>query len=214
MSSMSSDSSPPVVPFLFVGNDACLDFLNTFIVDQGQQFDLIQSLADLLRWQVAAGLLSSDAAAALAERWQGTAEAAEAAAEARALRARLVMVVDELIVGVSPASETIDMLNALLQRRVAYEHIAPVTGATGDWAIETRYAFREPRDLLAPIAHAAAVLLTERERSRIRKCENPVCVLHYFDTSKNGSRRWHDTRVCGNRIRVAQHYHRHHTHED
>ena len=200
------------MPFLFVGNDACLDFLNTFIVDQGQQFDLIQSLADLLRWQVAAGLLSSDAAAALAERWQGTAEAAEAAAEARALRARLVTVVDELIAGVSPASETIDMLNALLQRRVAYEHIAPVTGKTGDWAIETRYAFREPRDLLAPIAHAAAVLLTERERSRIRKCENPVCVLHYFDTSKNGSRRWHDTRVCGNRIRVAHHYQRQHSH--
>jgi predicted RNA-binding Zn ribbon-like protein len=200
------------VPFLFVGNDACLDFLNTFIVDQGQQFDLIQSLADLLRWQVAAGLLSSDAAAALAERWQGTAEAAEAAAEARALRARLVTVVDELIAGVSPASETIDMLNALLQRRVAYEHIAPVTGKTGDWAIETRCAFREPRDLLAPIAHAAAVLLTERERSRIRKCENPVCVLHYFDTSKNGSRRWHDTRVCGNRIRVAHHYQRQHPH--
>jgi predicted RNA-binding Zn ribbon-like protein len=123
-----------------------------------------------------------------------------------------VTVVDELIAGVSPASETIDMLNALLQRRVAYEHIAPVTGATGDWAIETRYAFRYPRDLLAPIAHAAAVLLTERERSRIRKCENPVCVLHYFDTSKNGSRRWHDTRICGNRIRVAHHYQRQHSH--
>jgi predicted RNA-binding Zn ribbon-like protein len=205
-----SSPSAPVVPFLFVGNDTCLDFLNTFIVDQGQQFELIQSLGDLLRWQVAAGLLAPETAADLAGRWHGTAEAAEAATEARALRARLVTAVDELIAGVSSSSETIDMLNALLQRRVAYEHIVPVTGATGDWAIETRYAFQQPRDLLAPLAHAAAVLLTERERSRIRKCENPVCVLHFFDTSKNGSRRWHDTRVCGNRIRVAHHYQRQH----
>jgi predicted RNA-binding Zn ribbon-like protein len=58
----------------------------------------------------------------------------------------------------------------------------------------------------------AAILLTERDPGRIKMCENPACVLHYYDTSKNGSRRWCDTRTCGNRIRVAHHYLRQHTH--
>jgi predicted RNA-binding Zn ribbon-like protein len=200
------------MPFLFVGNDDCLDFLNTLIVDRGQPVDLIQTFDDFLHWLVDAKMLDMAIAADLAERWRHTAEAIATLTEVRALRARLLAMVEGLSVGVPPSSDAIDALNAILQRRVGYEQIAPGDPAAGQWAIERRYAYREPHDLLAPVAHVAAILLTERDPGRIKMCENPACVLHYYDTSKNGSRRWCDTRTCGNRIRVAHHYLRQHTH--
>jgi predicted RNA-binding Zn ribbon-like protein len=199
-------------PFLFLGNDDCLDFLNTLIVEKGQPVDLIPTFDDFLRWLVAAKLLDVHTAAKLSERWHGTAEASDSLTEARALRARLLALADGLIAGVPPSSETIDTVNAILQQRVSYEQITPGDPMMGQWTIEWRYAYREPHDLLSPLAHAAATVLTERDPGRIKVCENPACVLHYYDTSKNGSRRWCDTRTCGNRIRVAHHYQRQHSH--
>lgn len=46
-----------------------------------------------------------------------------------------------------------------------------------------------------------ADLLTDPESSRIRKCES--CVVHFFDTSKKGSRRWCSMNICGNKLKVA-----------
>ena len=205
-------SARPAMPFLFVGNDDCLDFLNTLIVDRGQPVDLIQTFDDFLRWLIEANLLDMAVAADLAESWRGTTEASATLTEVRTLRTLLLAMVEGLIVGVPPSSDAIDALNAILQRRVGYEQIAPGASATGRWTIERRFAYREPHDLLAPLAHAAAILLAERDPGRIKMCENPACVLHYYDTSKNGSRRWCDTRTCGNRIRVAHHYQRQHMH--
>ncbi|MEV0292775.1 CGNR zinc finger domain-containing protein [Nocardia sp. NPDC050710] len=41
---------------------------------------------------------------------------------------------------------------------------------------------------------------------RIRQCAHPDCVLFFFDTSKNGTRRWHSMATCGNRTKAARHY--------
>jgi predicted RNA-binding Zn ribbon-like protein len=59
----------------------------------------------------------------------------------------------------------------------------------------------KPADLWAPIVDSAANLLGEPETSRIRKCES--CVVHFFDTSKKGSRRWCSMNICGNKLMVA-----------
>lgn len=205
-------SARPAMPFLFVGSDDCLDFLNTLIVDRGQPADLIQTFDDFLRWLIGAKMLDMAIATDLAERWRGTAEALATLTEVRALRSQLLAMVEGLIARVPPSSDAINALNMILQRRVGYEQIAPGDPTAGLWAIERRYAYREPHDLLAPVAHAAAILLAERNLGRIKMCQNPACVLHYYDTSKNGSRRWCDTRTCGNRIRVAHHYQRRHSH--
>jgi predicted RNA-binding Zn ribbon-like protein len=53
---------------------------------------------------------------------------------------------------------------------------------------ETLFEPRKPGDLWVQIIDVTANLLTETEPSRIRKCES--CVVHFFDTSKKGSRRW------------------------
>jgi predicted RNA-binding Zn ribbon-like protein len=43
---------------------------------------------------------------------------------------------------------------------------------------------------------------------RIRPCANDQCILHFYDTSKNGTRRWCSMAGCGNRAKVARHYDR------
>ncbi|WP_067980785.1 CGNR zinc finger domain-containing protein [Nocardia caishijiensis] len=52
-------------------------------------------------------------------------------------------------------------------------------------------------DLLRLIAEAP---------QRIRQCAHPDCVLFFYDTSKNGTRRWHSMATCGNRAKAARHY--------
>ena len=41
---------------------------------------------------------------------------------------------------------------------------------------------------------------------RIKQCGHPQCVLWFYDTSKNASRRWHSMTTCGNRLKAARHY--------
>jgi len=41
---------------------------------------------------------------------------------------------------------------------------------------------------------------------RIRTCAHDGCVLHFFDTSRNGTRRWCSMAVCGNRAKASRHY--------
>lgn len=48
--------------------------------------------------------------------------------------------------------------------------------------------------------------LLEERPDRIRLCAGPVCVLHFYDISRNGSRRWCSMAACGNRDKAARHY--------
>ncbi|MFC9176533.1 CGNR zinc finger domain-containing protein [Streptomyces sp. NPDC057107] len=41
---------------------------------------------------------------------------------------------------------------------------------------------------------------------RIRPCANHTCVLHFYDISKNGTRRWCSMAGCGNRAKAQRHY--------
>jgi predicted RNA-binding Zn ribbon-like protein len=41
---------------------------------------------------------------------------------------------------------------------------------------------------------------------RIRRCAHGSCILHFFDTSRNGTRRWCSMAACGNRAKASRHY--------
>ncbi|MFF4354284.1 CGNR zinc finger domain-containing protein [Streptomyces sp. NPDC001530] len=41
---------------------------------------------------------------------------------------------------------------------------------------------------------------------RIRHCAHGSCILHFFDTSRNGTRRWCSMAACGNRAKASRHY--------
>ena len=61
-----------------------------------------------------------------------------------------------------------------------------------------------------PAVTAAANLLDllEQAPDRIKHCENPACALWFFDTTRNGTRRWCSMAVCGNRMKARRHYDR------
>lgn len=50
---------------------------------------------------------------------------------------------------------------------------------------------------------ALAFLLVAGERERLRRCEAPDCRRAFVDLSRNRSRRYCDSRTCGNRLHVA-----------
>ena len=77
------------------------------------------------------------------------------------------------------------------------------------WRLAFASTLTEPRRALAPIARSAADLIAQGRGALVRKCANPRCVLYFRDTSRTRRRRWCSMAVCGNRMKVAAHTHRH-----
>jgi predicted RNA-binding Zn ribbon-like protein len=75
---------------------------------------------------------------------------------------------------------------------------------------DTRFLARwsGPEQVLVPVAESAAGLLSSGNLALVRKCENPECILFFYDTTKNHGRRWCSMSACGNRAKVAAHYRR------
>ncbi|MEU2059352.1 CGNR zinc finger domain-containing protein [Streptomyces sp. NPDC013455] len=48
--------------------------------------------------------------------------------------------------------------------------------------------------------------LLTRGPDRIRACSGAHCILYFFDTSRNGTRRWCSMAACGNRAKASRHY--------
>lgn len=57
---------------------------------------------------------------------------------------------------------------------------------------------------LWPVVRSAAELLTSDRLDRVRRCSADECDWLFLDRSKNGSRRWCDMTVCGNRSKVRR----------
>lgn len=183
--------------FLFVGNQLALDFVNTRPVIEGQLTEMLPDGAAFARWLGAAGLVSNSESVRLARRWSSPSftAALEAVHE---LREKLRKIVFQIEAGETPAATLIKNLNSLLIRHPAVDQV--VTVGSG---LERRRCFAPevPEDAFAPLADAMADLVTQADPARIRKCPN--CVLHFYDTSKKGTRQWCSMRICGNRAKVA-----------
>ncbi len=62
---------------------------------------------------------------------------------------------------------------------------------------------------IALVALSAAELLVSAERERVGQCaDERGCGWLFLDTSKNHSRRWCDSKDCGNRDRQHRYYER------
>lgn len=184
--------------FLFLGNQLALDFLNTRPVQNGEAVELLPDFDALLRWFQAAGLLSAHQANSLRQEWGGSARAQSVMEAMRELRERLRKEVLARERGGTLHRAMIEELNQLLAEHPVLTRL----NATGS-ALTTELWFdpRRPEDLFAPLAHSAATLFSDVHRDRVRKCAQ--CVLHFYDTSKKGNRRWCSMQLCGNRLKVA-----------
>lgn len=184
--------------FLFLGNHLALDFLNTHPVLDGGLVELLPDFDALLRWFQVANVLSSRQAASLQQRWGDSSRAGRALEAVRNLREELRKEVLAWEAGGSVRRSFVEELNGMMAQHPMRTRLVAERSQT---ATELYLEPQEPEDLLAPLAHSAAMLFSGADRTRVRKCEG--CVGHFYDTSKKGNRRWCSMQMCGNRVKVA-----------
>jgi len=192
-------------PFLFVGNHPCLNFINTQMIVRGQRTDFLKEWTDLIVWLVRAKLLSVGEGKKTAARLS-RAEGELLLHEARMFRTVLREMAERIVAGKAVARSTVGAINELLSRRPGYPQLIRTNGRfERRFHSETSGAAR----LLVPLAEAASELLCVGDLSLIKKCRNDACILYFYDTTKNHARQWCSMELCGNRMKVAAHYHRH-----
>jgi predicted RNA-binding Zn ribbon-like protein len=202
---MVSKSSPDEKSeFFFLANQLALDFLNTRPVQNGEATELLPDFESLVRWFESARLLTSSDATAMRRRWGESTRAWRTFEAALHLREKLRKQVLAWEAGGLVHGSMIDELNRLMAEHPARTRVKAMKAAL---AKELWFKMEEPEDLLGPLAYSAATLFADINRERVRKCAQ--CVLHFYDTSKKGTRRWCSMQICGNRLKVAAYAARH-----
>jgi predicted RNA-binding Zn ribbon-like protein len=207
---MASDTNAPANgdhPFYFVGNLLCLDFVNTEIVSRGERVDLFTGFADLIRWLQDAALLTAAEARSVENRWGDTSEGNTAFKEAVSLRGALRDMADRLVAGKSVDRNSIEQINRLLATRPTYLQLEL---KANKFASRHHTVSESARHFIVPVAESAVWLLEQGDISLLRKCENPECILFFYDTTKNKRRRWCSMDACGSRAKAAAYYRRSH----
>jgi predicted RNA-binding Zn ribbon-like protein len=196
----------PQIPFLFVANQLCLDFLNTQLVLDGRPVDLLATFSDLVAWLVQADLLPEEEAKQMEQQWGRQAQGTQTLDQARAFRVTLREMVERIAAGRPVPQVAIEAINNMLRYRVGYPQL---TSRKGIFDRRFQVESEDANQLLGLLAEAATNLLSTCELSLIKKCQNPACVLFFYDTTKNHARHWCSMSLCGNRNKVAAHYRRH-----
>ncbi|MFI2432219.1 CGNR zinc finger domain-containing protein [Streptomyces sp. NPDC018693] len=173
----------PHDPRPLIGEPLALDLLNTRWVGDGALRDLLRDTEGLAVWLAANGL------------------DADFAADATTLR-HLLTTRDALRSAVD-ASRTDDAHTARVDAVLEHGRIRPTLTAEGPGE---RTEFRDPAWGPAWLAARNYLELLTAAPDRIRKCAHEACVLHFFDTSRNGTRRWCSMAACGNRAKASRHY--------
>ncbi|MBX7221969.1 MAG: CGNR zinc finger domain-containing protein [Blastocatellia bacterium] len=198
--------------FQFVGNYKCLDFINTEVLVRGKPMDLLNSFEDLVVWMVVAGILNEAEAGQVRTNWTNFSEVENLLIQAKALRTRLREAVKDIIQEKEVPEPLVTEINSLLARQTGYAELVRTRG--GGFEKRTHASLSEPIQMLVPLAESFADLLCYGDLTLVRKCENSACVLHFYDTTKNHTRRWCSMEVCGNRAKAAAHYLRKRTQTD
>jgi predicted RNA-binding Zn ribbon-like protein len=182
--------------FFWVGNHPGIDLVNTEAVDaHGERLELVPDLSALVDWAWTAGLIDSD----LARQCRAVADGRERNLVAWFRRLRSA-VRDLLECGDEEAAAALDDAVSAVAVRLSYR----LTRPSHQLPLDAPGPLERLRLALATSALGAAGL----DRSRVRRCGSPRCVLLYYDTTKNRSRRWCDMAVCGNRAKATAHYKR------
>lgn len=191
--------------FFFVAGNLSLDFINTQIVENNAPKDLLTDFADFAGWAATAHLLEKPKAEKLIADWSRQAEGTAIFAEALNFRSILREMFVRLAQGKTIQKTAMMAINREIKNQSGAVEIRQT--AIGYEKI-FRADFRDPRRLFAPIAESAADLLCYGNLANLRKCENHDCILYFYDTTKNHTRRWCSMAGCGNRAKAAAFYQR------
>ena len=201
-------AAPGEFAFDISGGALCLDFVNTVDARATERRrERLESYTDLVAWGRQAGALTSGEAAQLvraAARRQAAARAM--LRSARTVRESLFRVFQASVEGRAPSAEDLVAFNTAAGTAFAHLGVRPAGSRFAwDWGED---AAGELGRVLWPVLRSAGELLTAPELERVRECAAPTCSWLFLDRSKNGSRRWCNMKVCGNRAKAQRFYRR------
>jgi hypothetical protein len=168
-------------PRPLTGEPLALDLLNTRWIGEGVVQDLLTDVDGLAVWLGANRL--------------GDRFAADATTLRHTLQTRdaLTKAVD------GPPEEGVRAVDAVL----AHGRIRATLTVDGPGELPE---FGDPSWGPAWLAARNYLELLSAAPDRIRGCADGSCILHFFDTSRNGTRRWCSMAACGNRAKASRHY--------
>ena len=199
---MSRKRKPPDVPPEEVDVQRCLSFVNTLSGRATEQpSEKLVTFEALLTWARDEGLVKVDEIDRLLSRaTRRQREAERVVTDARALRELIHETLEATAAGQTPRPGTLDELSKRIAGWYRHGRLAPA-GESLQWV----YAGEEDLDrVLWEVARAASRLLTSPRLARVHACEAADCRWWFLDDSKNGSRRWCDMKICGNREKLRR----------
>jgi predicted RNA-binding Zn ribbon-like protein len=194
--------------FKLRGGDVSLDFVNTLGWRlTGYPREYLRSYEDLLDWGRQAGLLALEETEDLSREATLAPEGArETLSRALALREAIHRLISAHIAGESQDENDLSALNRELSIALSHLRVMPADGAYSWGWDRSGDEGKTPLDSpLWRVAQSAAQLLTSEKLGRVKLCAGEGCGWIFLDESRNSSRRWCDSRDCGNRERVRRH---------
>ncbi len=200
-------ATPRGFPFELTGGHLCLDFVNT--VDGRRSTrpkELLEDYHSLVSWGAQSGAIAArERPPLLSGAARRPADARKTLDRARALREALFAIFSDIAAGREPSPRTLQPLQDALPGTLGRLRLLPAKKAFAwVWADDARSLDR----ILWPVVRSAADLLTSGERDRLRQCAGDTCAWLFMDRSRNGTRRWCDMSICGNRSKARRHYRR------
>ena len=195
-------------PLRLLGERLCFHFANTVESRLGDdRRDFLEGYADLAKWSHHARVLDRTQLERL------LAEAEHRPAEARATFERALALRDVIYrlfcaIARGEALDAIDIAALEREHRAAFDNARLVPTDAG-----FRWQWVEGDELdrmLWPVVRSAVEVLTEESPARVKECPGTGdCGWLFYDTSKNGTRRWCSMEGCGSRAKMRRQYARH-----
>lgn len=190
-------------PFSFVAERLWLDYVNTDDVRRGSRIDHLREFESLVRWMEISGVFDGERASLMRRRaHQQPAGAAAALVDARRVRSALRSLAERGPSSESVRNDALAEINRVLGRSAVTRRV--------EWRNDGSFtrAFVPVGDafagLMIPIVESAADALIHGELARVRRCGDPRCPRVFYDSTRNGRRRWCDMSTCGNRAKAAR----------
>jgi predicted RNA-binding Zn ribbon-like protein len=181
--------APPAPIPSTVSDHLCIDFVNSIFMDHtgsGRVYDRLE-LEEWRRW--------------FADRCGFPPQPSPEAGTYRDLVNMRDFLRPLLEAGTPPVTEAVVQLNGYLAR------------SSQSWALERESHSLQLRlhwksdgwpAVMAAVAASYARLVVSGDLRRVRVCANPDCSFMFSDDTRNASRRWCDTGICGNLIKVRR----------
>lgn len=183
------------INYAFIGNNIAIDFVNTQMIMRGELVDLLEEKTSILDWGREANYLVEDQ---ISEDDFFT---------VKNLRSALHELLIAKIERNSVSEQAINCVNHHLSLYSPHEFLY-IDMSNDEFHITANSDANCLSALMATLAHEGAKLLASKQAVHVKRCSNPNCVLLFLDTSRTRKRRWCSMEICGNRAKVAKHYHK------